>query len=232
MSADRPPGSPQRAPRLGGGGGDRGVRRATVSRRHGRSRLRACHGPAALRERGAQPAETPAPGSGAAGESSAAFVPRSGGDGPARAGRAAGGCANARRPQPTTNDGPVRSARAADLSLGGRADLGLIPLVVGCGRRSRPGFGASVDAPGRGLGACHPSRRDHSTESDPRLGRCNNGEPAEADKPLVLGGSLMPPRVGRFRTAAGVSKLCCTAVRGRLRRSRGFRLRKGESTRE
>ena len=173
------------APRVGPGGGDRRGGRAAVSGRGGRSRCWRGNGPVALLERGAEPAETPVPDGGATWQPPAAFVPGPGRDGSPRAGRAAGGRANARRPQPTTNHGAVRSTRAADLSNGGRTDLHLIPLVV---------LSCSGRVPLRGRGSsgasASPFPEGQLKRARPRRGGCNLLTPAAPEKPEVSWGSL------------------------------------------
>ena len=123
----------------------------------GRARRRNGHGPVALLERGPEPAETPAAGGGATGQSAAAFLPGPRRDGPARSRRAARGRPDARGPQPTANHGALRSTRTADRAVGRRADLHLNP----------PLWSSSRDRPRGGRVVLTPSRRDKSTKSDP-----------------------------------------------------------------
>ena len=65
-----------------------------------------------------------------------------------------------------------------------------------------------MDAPDRGRGPFHPSRRDQSTESDPRLGRYNKREPAGTEKPIAIRSPIRLPghhgeKIGNERSEGG-----------------------------
>ena len=144
----------------------------------GRSRRRLGNRSVVLLERGAQPAQARPPCRGLAGDAPAAFVPGSRGDGPPGAGRAVGGCANARRPQPTADDGAVRSPGTADRSERGRANFHLISPFCG---------GASAESWGSRAVSTLPGGTIPNESDPPRPGGRTGETPARLPGPKTGG---------------------------------------------